>query len=86
MESQIEDVFKFRKLPVGQCQDFNGSLSSEEFNSAFILILIGEVVVSEAGNPNSYIAVQQLLQNNNNNSNDDDEDDSGPANMFAGRK
>jgi len=69
MESQIEDVFKFRKLPVGQCQDFNG-----------------EVVVSEAGNPNSYIAVQQLLQNNNNNSNDDDEDDSGPANMFAGRK
>ena len=46
-------------------------------------------MVSEAGNPNSYIAVQQLLQNNNNNSNDDDDEDdssNGPANMFAGRK
>ena len=45
------------------------------------------MVVSEAGNPNSYIAVQQLLQNSNK---DDDEDDdssnNSPANMFAGRK
>jgi len=67
MESQIEDVFKFRKLPIGQCQDMNG-----------------EVVVSEAGNPNSYIAVQQLLQNTNND--EDDDNSNSPANMFAGRK
>ena len=40
-------------------------------------------MVSEAGNPNSYIAVQQLLQNNNK---DDDDNSNSPANMFAGRK
>ena len=45
---------------------------------------IGEVVVSEAGNPNSYIAVQQLLQSTNND--EDDDNSNSPANMFAGRK
>jgi len=69
IESTIEDIFRFRKVPIGTCSD-----------------LSGEVVVSEDGNPNSYIAVASMAQNGNSNDNDDDEDDASPANMFAGRK
>ena len=43
----------------------------------------GEVVISEDGNPNSYIAVASMATNNNN---DDDEPVNNAANMFAGRK
>ena len=74
IESHIEDVFRFRKVPSGQCSDLGG-----------------QVVVSEDGNPNSYIAVgasasSSSSNNNNNDDDDDDEGDSSPANMFAGRK
>ena len=69
MESPIEDVFKFRKMPQGMCADMGG-----------------EVVVSEAGNPNSYIAVASLLQqsNSNNNNKNDDDNANNALNQFAG--
>ena len=44
----------------------------------------GEVVISEDGNPNSYIAVASMATNNKND--DDDEPVNNAANMFAGRK
>jgi hypothetical protein len=45
----------------------------------------GEVVISEDGNPNSYIAVASMATNNNKND-DEDEPVNNAANMFAGRK
>jgi len=66
LESRVEDIFRFRKLPVGQCSDMGG-----------------EVVISEDGNPNSYIAVASMATNNNN---DDEEPVNNAASMFAGRK
>ena len=67
LESRVEDIFRFRKLPIGQCSDMGG-----------------EVVISEDGNPNSYIAVASMATNNKND--DDDEPVNNAANMFAGRK
>ena len=66
LESRVEDIFRFRKLPIGQCSDMGG-----------------EVVISEDGNPNSYIAVASMANNNND---DDEEPANNAANMFAGRK
>ena len=45
---------------------------------------LGEVVISQDGNPNSYIAVASLANQSNKKDEADDEDKSGPANMFAG--
>jgi len=42
----------------------------------------GEVVISEDGNPNSYIAVASMATNNN----DEEEPVNNAASMFAGRK
>ena len=44
----------------------------------------GEVVISQDGNPNSYIAVASLANQSNKKDEADEEDKSGPANMFAG--
>jgi len=40
LESRIEDVFRFKKVAAGECQELGGT-----------------VVVSEKGNPSSYVAV-----------------------------